>query len=195
MLVYWLLFAYFAIGVFLTRADHRDARSEDSRPARNEFSIFLIAGAVAITLLVGLRFEIGGDWAAYEKLFSFARYADLDRMLRRGDPAYQLLNWAAERVGGDIRLVDLVCGAIFSWGLLRFARAQPDTWLAMLIAIPYLVVVVAMGYSRQAVAIGTVIAPALGRGAVVLYSFLVLYVWLNYAAHANYWVPYRFYPW
>jgi|GEM_PF-5594608 len=42
---------------------------------------------------------------------------------------------------------------------------------------------------------GTVIGPALGWGVVVVYSFLVQFVWLNYAAHANYWVPYQFYPW
>ena len=29
---------------------------------------------------------------------------------------------------------------------------------------------------------------------VVLYSALVQFVWLNYAVHAEYWVPYRFYP-
>jgi hypothetical protein len=54
--------------------------------------------------------------------------------------------------------VNLVCGAIFAWGLQRFARAQANPWLAMVMGIPYLVVVVAMGYSRQAVAIGILLA-------------------------------------
>lgn len=30
--------------------------------------------------------------------------------------------------------------------------------------------------------------------AVLLYYGLVLFVWLNYASHASYWLPYRFYP-
>jgi len=186
MLVYWLLFAYFAVGVLLQRADPRAARAGDFGAARHKVSVFLIVGAVAIALLVGMRYQVGGDWGVYEKMFSFAHYADLELLTQRGDSAYQLLNWAVERAGGDIRLVNLVCGAIFSWGLLRLARAQTDAWLAMLIAIPYLVVVVALP--------GTVVSPALGRGAVVPYSFLVLFVWLNYAAHANYWVPYQFHP-
>ena len=29
---------------------------------------------------------------------------------------------------------------------------------------------------------------------VVVYYALVLYVWLNYAVHAKYWVPYQFAP-
>lgn len=29
---------------------------------------------------------------------------------------------------------------------------------------------------------------------VLLYYGAVLFVWLNYATHASYWLPYRFYP-
>ena len=34
----------------------------------------------------------------------------------------------------------------------------------------------------------------LGRLLVIAYCFLVQFVWLNFAAHAEYWVPYRLYP-
>jgi hypothetical protein len=34
----------------------------------------------------------------------------------------------------------------------------------------------------------------LGRFLVVLYAVMVLFVWLNFAVHAKYWVPYQFYP-
>ena len=34
----------------------------------------------------------------------------------------------------------------------------------------------------------------LGRSLVIGYSALVLFVWLNFAVHAEYWVPYQFYP-
>jgi hypothetical protein len=33
-----------------------------------------------------------------------------------------------------------------------------------------------------------------GTAAVLAYSFAVQFVWLNFAAHARYWVPYQFYP-
>ncbi len=137
MLVYWLLFAYFAVGVFLGSADPHPVRNGNSRVARRNVSVFLIVGALAIALLVGLRYRVGGDWAAYDSMFSFARYAD-DRLA--------------------------------------------------LYILPLQIVIL----SRVP---GTLISPALGRGGVVLYSFLVQFVWLNYAAHANYWVPYEFHPW
>jgi hypothetical protein len=31
--------------------------------------------------------------------------------------------------------------------------------------------------------------------AVILYSFAVLFVWLNYAVHSSSWLPYQLYPW
>lgn len=116
------------------------------------------AGALLIALLIGFRYEVGGDWRQYELMFSYAQFADLGRMLEVGDPAYQLLNWTVEQVGGDLWFVNLVGGLIFGWGLLRFAAAQPDPWLAMVVAIPYLVVVVGMGYTRQALALGILMA-------------------------------------
>ena len=118
----------------------------------------LAGGALVIALLIGFRYEVGGDWHQYELMFTYAQFADLARMLEIGDPGYQLLNWVVEQVGGDLWLVNLIGGLIFGWGLLRFAAAQPDPWLAMVVAIPYLVVVVGMGYTRQALAIGILMA-------------------------------------
>ncbi len=159
MLVYWLLFAFFATGALLS------VRQGEGQP-----SLLFIVGSAIIALLIGLRYEVGGDWETYQFLFSYARYADLGRLLQLGDPGYQLLNWFAQRVGNDIWVVNLVCGSIFAWGLYRFCRVQPDSWLAFTVAIPYLVVVVGMGYSRQAVAIGILMAglASLARGASIL---------------------------
>lgn len=149
MLTYWLLFSYFALGaIFFDR----------SRAGSGQSGPLLAIGAIIIALLIGFRFEVGGDWGAYERMFAFARYADLGRMLSFGDPAYQLLNWTVQKAGGELWLVNLACGAIFSWGLYKLAKLQPNPWLAMVIAIPYLVIVVAMGYSRQSVAIGVLMA-------------------------------------
>jgi hypothetical protein len=161
LLPYWLLLGYFVLGSIVIRPPV---------PGRRSGSALLILGSVLIALVIGLRYEVGADWETYKFLFSYAGYASLGRVLEIGDAGYQLLNWAVQRVGYELWVVNLVCGAIFAFGLYRFAQCQPDPWLTLVVAVPYLVVVVAMGYSRQAVAIGIVMAGlgAVQRGASIL---------------------------
>lgn len=149
MVVYWLLFTFFAAGTLFRRPQHPGVRA--TYP-------FLAIGLLIVALLIGFRYKVGPDWIAYQNMFDFAGRADLDSVLTRKDPGYQFLNWAAGRIGAGIWLVNLVCGLILSWGLSRFARTRTDPWLAVLVAIPYLVIVVAMGYSRQGVALGILLA-------------------------------------
>ena len=167
MLVYWLLLGYFAAGAMLI---------SPPQPGRQSGTVLLSLGTLLIVLAIGLRYEVGGDWEPYKFMFSYARYANLGRLLAIGDPGYWLLNWAVQRIGGELWVVNLVCGAIFAFGLFRFARTQPNPWLVFVVAVPYLVVVVAMGYTRQAVAIGILMAglASLERGASILrFSFYV----------------------
>lgn len=109
-------------------------------------------------LMIGLRSQVGADWDTYKRIFNMIAYRDLWEALTLGDPGYQLLNWLSQQIGSGVWLVNLVCGILFTWGLIRFAQAQDDPWLTVLVGIPYLVIVVAMGYTRQAVAIGFIMA-------------------------------------
>lgn len=106
-----------------------------------------------VFIMVGLRYEVGGDWDAYLAILDGLRFYDFGEALFLSDPGYVFLNWATNQLGWDIWAVNLACALIFTWGLVHFARRQPNPWLACLVAIPYLVIVVGMGYTRQAVAI------------------------------------------
>ena len=106
------------------------------------------------TLLIGLRDQVGGDWGGYLPFLEKMLVLPLDEVLSRDEPGYALLNWLAGSWGGGVYLVNTLCGAIFTYGLLAFCRAQPRPWLALTLAFPYLITVVAMGYTRQGVAIG-----------------------------------------
>jgi len=158
---YWLLFTFFAVGALFQGSPQLTAQpvGDPRLTGRPEASTpMLILGGLFIAAMVGLRYKVGADWKTYYFYWQYAGYADLGRILGMSDPAYQLLNWLAQQFGAGIWVVNLACGALFSWGLIRFARTQPLPWLAVVAALPYLVTVVAMGYSRQAVAIGILLA-------------------------------------
>lgn len=136
-LLSWLLFAVNGLG--------------GARRIATNTTLFL---GVFLTILIGLREEIGSDWFNYLPYLDRYTLLTLAEVFLEKEPGYGLLNWIGGNWGGGIYFVNTACALIFSVGLLSFCKAQPRPWLALTLAFPYLVTVVAMGYSRQGVAIG-----------------------------------------
>ena len=122
--------------------------------SKNNFLWFFIG--IFFTVYIGYRHQIGGDWGAYLRHFNAMIYYSVNEIIMRSDPGYYLLNWLMFDWGYEIYAVNLISGGIFMFGLIVFSRQQPNPWLAVAVAVPYLITVVAMGYTRQGVAIGFV---------------------------------------
>ncbi len=115
----------------------------------------LYGAALTLTILmVGFRYQVGGDWVTYEEMYGDIAIQPLAEALSFTEPAYAFLNWISARVDGGVYVPNFVCAIVFLLGLSSLARKQPNPWLAMMVSIPYLVIVVGMGYTRQAAAIG-----------------------------------------
>ena len=129
----------------------------------------------ALILIIGLRHEVGGDWDPYILYMDSLRDQPFTSILTTNEPGYLLLNWIGVNVWGGIYVVNILSAAIFVFGLNAFSRQQPRPNLAILISLPYLVVVVAMGYTRQSVAIGLVM---LGMAALYKKQLLRYVLWV-----------------
>lgn len=147
MFPYWILFTVFAAGAVQYRTDPR--RMVQGGP------LLLVAGLFT-ALMIGFRYGVGGDWGSYENILYEIKNGVANT--RSADPGYTYLNVLTASLGLGLWFVDLVCAILFTWGLVKFARRQPNPWLVMLVSVPYLIIVVAMGYTRQAVAIGFILA-------------------------------------
>ena len=148
MYPYWILFSVFAAGAVQFRPDPR--RLIQGGP-------ILLAASFGLMIMIGLRYETGGDWINYvDILHEITRYGMFGP--RSQDPGYGVLNVIAGKAGFGTWFVNLICSIFFTWGLVKFARRQPNPWLVMVVSVPYLIIVVAMGYTRQAVAIGLILA-------------------------------------
>ncbi|MBG0792646.1 EpsG family protein [Methylocystis sp. H62] len=142
---YWVMFLLPACAAL------NSAGSRLSRPNQARGSVIWVSFGIFLALLIGFRYQVGGDWGSYLKMLKEIATNGISTKL---DPGYGLLNSFSLEMDWGIFGVNVIGGAIFTLGLMRFCRAQPRPWLALAVAVPYLVVVVAMGYTRQAIALG-----------------------------------------
>jgi len=139
MFAYWTLYLIPA----LAAVGHRNV-------PRQVWLLFFIV----VTAMIGLVYRVGGDWGSYIGYVARAGQLSLTEILTGQDPGYYLISWLADITVGSVWLVNLIAGAVFTAGLVRFVRRLPDPMTAFTASIPYMVIVLAMGYTRQAMAFG-----------------------------------------
>ena len=173
LLPYWLLFAFPAL-LALGMGSRPIMRTDGTLPVR--FDPAILAMLILLIVMIGLRYNVGGDWPNYQRYLVNSIYMDYAAALVHADPAYAVLNVMATELGLGIAFVNTVCATLFALGLVIFCGSFPRPWLGLACAVPYLVIVVAMGYTRQSVAIGLAMIgfAALRRGSFVRFCVLVL---------------------
>jgi hypothetical protein len=204
---YWLMLLVPAWGVLVP-----------GRLPKSQAKVMWFLVGCLFALLMGLRHEVGGDWYTYARHYEWLQYQPFDVVLtERGDPGYYGLGWMLAQLGADVHALNLACAILLAWGTVAFARRQPSMWLALFAAVPYLLIVVGMGYTRQSAAIGCsmlglialgdgrrrkfvlwiLVAAAFHKTAVVLLPIAALsatrnrtwnYVWIGMVAAVGVWL-------
>jgi hypothetical protein len=156
--MYWILFLYPMLAAFGGDRGPRDgAHPGRLTPAWINFWILLV-------VVIGLRERVGGDWYNYLGHLREAQRYTLSELLTQSDPGYKFLNWLSLQFDWGIYGVNLLAAMVFATGLVQFCRGLPRPWLAATASVPYLVIVVAMGYTRQGIALGLVLLGLLALG-------------------------------
>ena len=170
---YWLIFFLSAWYALNERANIDSTQKVHSAWGNQWWSAFIL-----LSLAIGLRDRVGADWWHYLSDIDTNASTTWSEFLQHSkyEVGYSLLSWLGSQWGG-IYFVDTVCAFFFTWGLFSFCKIQPRPWLALLVAVPYLIVVVAMGYTRQAVAIGLFMLGlvALHRNKIWLFFLFVIF--------------------
>ena len=148
MLPYWLMFLLPSAGALFGLGQHRAGGRRDQA--------FLIILFLIFAAFIGLR-DCGGDFYNYKRTVDYMAYETFATSLKNSDPAFTVLARASNAIGWQIYGVNTGCGILFLYGLLRFVRTLPDPWLAIAAAVPYMIIVIAMGYIRQGVSIGFIL--------------------------------------
>lgn len=109
-----------------------------------------------LVLFVGLRHEVGGDWGPYLYSFKYFGEEGLSNILKPEnlviDIGYYLIGVLVYEIGLSIHFSNLVCAFISIIGLHYFVSMFKYRDLLFFSLYPYVIVVFAMGYTRQSVA-------------------------------------------
>ena len=111
-----------------------------------------------LILMIGLRYEVGADWYPYADII-FPSYRNITflEIFQFSDPGYGLLNYIAQKFNFTIAFVNTICASIFIAGLFKFSKNFSRINGALLIAVPYMIIVMSMNYTRQSTALGLVL--------------------------------------
>ena len=139
MIFYWVLFFFPAYKAL-------------SNPLENwnKQVLFFIIGTLSI--FIGLRFQVGPDWNNYLKYFNNIK--NIQNIFLQKEFFFGLVNYFASKLNLGVYGVNLFSGFIFSSGLIFFCKSLKRQWLALTISIPYIVIAVSMGYTRQSISLG-----------------------------------------
>lgn len=162
MIPFWLMFLIPAWGALVPRR----------LPAAQARLMWFVVGLL-FAVLMGFRHEVGGDWFVYLPMFVDAGDSSLAEAVAKGDPGYSALNWLFAHIGGTVYWVNFVCAVVLMTGTVVFCRRQPNPWLALLVAVPYMLIVVGMGYTRQAGALGFALLGLAALGQARVRAFVV----------------------
>lgn len=148
MTFYWLFFSFFAFFSVSTIKLEKNL----SFALKSILIFFLI-------IFIGLRHEVGGDWDIY--LYDFYKNIEYFNLLNFNyvrDFGYEFLSYIIYHLDLGIYGLNLILASIFILSLLKFSKNISDNiWLSLTIAFPYLILVVSMGYVRQATALAFIL--------------------------------------
>jgi hypothetical protein len=168
LLPYLILYGLFAVAAIKSAFDPVAGRNG---------KLWSFLAAAILIIVVGLRYQVGGDWWNYTYILQYIGLGGVRAALfGTQEPGYGFLNWIAAQEGWGIWFPNLVCATIFTWGLLAFIRRQPNPSLGLVIAVPYLIIIVGMGYTRQSAALGFIFLALvqLSRGATLRMAICLL---------------------
>ena len=147
MAAYLLIFLFCTFGFLFEKLNKKYA----------DFLFILIF--IYLLILIGLKFEIGGDWINYFNIYSdinqkfFDSYGNENYdIFFKTEPIIILLYL----VSPNIFIFNLICALIFLIGLFTLISKFQDRFLAIVVSVPFLIILVAMGYQKQSVALGLI---------------------------------------
>ena len=155
-----------------------------------------------LSVFIGLRYEVGGDWSIYLNFFDeYNQLFNINLLSTFLDHGlfYVIINKISYYIGSGYIGVNFICAIIFMTALSSFLYSSKNRWLGMLVSFPIIIVILGMGYTRQGLAfafsllllkslennrlylsfIYLILAILSHQTALMLLSFFIFYFWYH----------------
>jgi len=145
MTIYWVMFCLPILFLF-----------SSIKVDKNSSELLFFIVSLFLIIIIGLRHEVGGDWFGYIKNYSILLDSEsvTDLISVRGDIFYESIYFMSIKFFDGIYTTNLISSIPFVIGLIRLIRISPYYCLALSVSVPYIIIIVSMGYTRQAAALG-----------------------------------------
>ena len=149
MLPYHLIFLLSFISIF-----------NQIKFSKNIKSFFYLIIIFLLSIFVGLRHEVGGDWINYQLSYSYITkqnfYEFITSPLNYNEFGYKLIILLSNTLSNKyfFHISNYISALIFVFFFINFLKHFTYKSLIFFFSIPYLIIVVSMGYTRQSIAVG-----------------------------------------
>jgi len=150
----------------------------NKKVVRSSTAVWTMTG-ILLTIFIGWRHHVGGDWNNYLRRFQQIADLSFSETIAKSDPGYQFIVYVMNDWGFSMYAVNFLSAILFVTGLIIFLRKEVNPWLGFTVAIPYLIIVVSMGYTRQGVAVGLVMW---GLASLERKKFVTFLIFIAFAA-------------
>tara|TARA_B100000989_G_scaffold299050_1_gene292519 strand:- start:4292 stop:5332 length:1041 start_codon:yes stop_codon:yes gene_type:complete len=122
---------------------------------KNLNNIFKLLFILSLSVFIGLRHEVGGDWDIYNyDYYNNLLYFNFYPLEYVRDFGYELLSYLTNFLQSGIYSLNFILAFFFVLSLHKLSMTFNNNYmLVYIIAFPYLITVVAMGFTRQASAL------------------------------------------
>ena len=116
-------------------------------------SLFYFLFIITIIIFAGLRHQTGGDWKIYqENYINNGLDFQISKYNIRSDYGWELISYILFKIGFSIHMLNFISSAFFFISLNNFIRSYDSKLLVYIIIFPVIIIVLLMGFTRQAVA-------------------------------------------
>jgi len=144
---YLLIYSFIGIVSF--------ASSLINKEVFNRLGMFVIYSV--LFLFIGLKYNVGADYHNYELYYQATKHANINQIFDFTEPGYSLIMFLLSKLGLSFLEFNLFLSFLFIHALRKFSEIIEAKSIFLIFAFPYLIMVVYLGYFRQAFAISILI--------------------------------------